>query len=303
MATILITGGSGLLGTALTNALLADGHQVRHLGRGPSSRTDVKGFIWNVHEGTVDAEALKGVDHIVHLAGAGIADKRWTKKRVVELIDSRAASARLLLHEAARMEVQPLSMVSAAGTGYYGAVTRSRAFTEEDPPGMDTIARISTLWEEAVDEWSNRCRVVKLRTPIVLSPQGGALGSLRRIVGLGLGAPLGTGEQWMPWVHIDDLVALYRKALFDDRMQGAYNANNGHDVRNAEFLFTLAKVMRRPFFLPPVPGFLLRWVLGGVSTVLLEGSRVNNQRSLSTGFRYQHLELEATLRKLLGKQP
>ncbi len=301
MATILITGGSGLIGTALTNALLNEGQEVRHLGRSKGRRDDVRSFLWSVENSTVDEEALRGVDHIIHLAGAGIADKRWTKARVQVLIESRAASARLLLREADRIGVAPKSFVSAAGVGYYGAVTRSREFTEEDPPATDTIGRISSAWEAAVDEWAGICRTVKLRTPIVLSAKGGALKQLLRPVRFGLGSPLGTGEQWMPWIHMDDLVRFYLKAIFDEKLVGVYNVSNGQDVSNAEFLWTLARVVGRPFFLPPVPGFLLRVVLGEMASIVLEGSRVSNQRSLSTGFRYEHRELEPALRDLLGK--
>ncbi len=296
MAIILITGGSGLIGRALTQALRREGHAVRWLSRqadGPQR------FAWDPAKGTIDVRALEGVEHIVHLAGAGIAYKRWTPTRVKELIDSRAASARLLLNAMREHVIVPKSFVSAAGIGYYGAVTNEHFFTENDAPGNDTIARISVEWERAADEWRALCRTVKLRTPVVLARDGGALPKLAAPARWGLAAPLGTGRQWMPWIHIDDLVRIYQQAIFSDAMAGAYNVNASEQPTNAAFMRAIAKALKRPFFLPSMPSFTLRIALGELSSVLLQGSRASNERSLSSGFRFQHNELDRTLNDLL----
>ena len=300
MATFLITGGSGLIGTALTSALLRDGHSVRHIGRGKNGSGNVRRFTWDIHRGTMDTAALEGVDHIIHLAGAGIADKRWTPARVKELIDSRAESARLLLRMAQREGARPTSFISAAGINYYGAVTTGHTCTEQDPPGTDTIARISVAWEAAVDEWSALCRVVKLRTPIVLSPTGGALAKLALPIRWGLGAPLGTGRQWMPWVHLNDLVNAYRHAFAMPGLNGAYNVCAAEQVDNRTFTRTLATVLGRPLFLPAVPAFALRLALGDMSSILLEGSAASSQRLRGTGFIYRYECLEDALKELAG---
>ncbi len=300
MSKVLITGGTGLIGTALTHALQNAGHQVNLLSRTASTAGDnVKRFRWSVQQGMLDPAAWHDVEHVVHLAGAGIADKRWSKARVDELITSRAASSRLLLRSATEQGVRLKSFVSAAGINYYGAVTSDHVFVETDAPGTDTIGRISREWEAAVDEWATNCRVVKLRTPIVLSRTGGALAKLAAPVRFGLGAALGSGNQWMPWVHLDDLVSAYMKALFDDRYNGAYNVNSGNDVTNAAFMRTTARVLHRPYVLPAVPGFVLKLALGELSSILLEGSRASNQRLLNTGFRFKYPELEAALHDLL----
>jgi uncharacterized protein (TIGR01777 family) len=279
------------------------GHQVHLLSRTASNAGgNVKRFRWSVQPGTMDPSAWAGVEHVVHLAGAGIADKRWSAARVQELIDSRAASARLLLRSAKEHGVQLKSFVSAAGINYYGAITSDHVFVETDAPGTDTIGRISRDWEAAVDVWSSVCRVVKLRTPIVLSPTGGALAKLAAPVRFGLGAALGSGRQWMPWVHLDDLVRIYIEALFDDRFNGAYNVNSGNDVTNAAFMRTIARVLHRPYVLPAVPSFVLKVALGELSSILLEGSRASNERLLATGFRFEHPELEAALSDLLRQQ-
>lgn len=300
MATILITGASGLIGTALSKALLAQGHVLHHLGRDAKPDTErTRHFQWNIHEGSIDPDCVQGVTHIVHLAGAGIADKRWSKARLTELIDSRTASSRLLLRTTERAGARIETMVSAAGINYYGAATSGHVSLESDPPGTDTIAHISVEWERAVDEWAHLTRVVKLRTPIVLSSAGGALPKLAAPVRWGIGAALGTGRQWMPWVHIDDLVRIYIAALFDQRFKGAYNVNTGHDVTNGELMRSLARALGRPHFLPAVPSVVLRLALGELSTILLGGSRASNKRLLETGFKFHHPMLQSALADLL----
>lgn len=300
MATVLVTGGTGLIGTALTQALLHAGHSVHLLSRSSApERNGLRTFRWSPASGEVDPQTWNGVEHVVHLAGAGIADKRWTQARVDELINSRADTARLLRRSAEQAGARISTMVSAAGINYYGAFTSDRILTEQDPPGTDTIGRISKVWEEAVDEWGTHCRVVKLRTPVVLSRSGGALAKLAAPVRFGLGSPMGSGRQWMPWVHLDDLVSIYMQALFDARYQGAYHVNSGHDVTNAEFMRTLSRVLGRPFFAPAVPAVVLRIALGELSAILLEGTRASNARLLGTGFSFAHPRLEDALRDLL----
>ena len=299
MATILITGGSGLIGQALTLALLRNGHRVRHLGRSIRKISSVASFKWDIRTGTIDNASVQGVDHIVHLAGAGIADARWTKARVQELIDSRASSSRLLHKAIPDHGHPPISFVGAAGINFYGAITNDRMFVETDAPAEDTIGLISRKWEEAVDEWASITRVVKLRTPIVLSSEGGALSKLAAPFRWGLGAALGSGMQWMPWVHIDDLVRAYESALFSGNMSGAYNVNASGTVTNKDFTKTLARSLGKPAFLPNVPGFLLKMALGDMADLLLAGSRASNEKLLGTGFEFQFNDLAAALDDLL----
>ena len=300
MAVVLITGGSGLVGRALTNALLARGDEVRWLSREAGSYNGVRAFQWDVTNGTIDAESLRGVERIVHLAGASIAGGRWSKARISELISSRAGSARLLLRGVREAGCRPQCIVSASGVGYYGAVTRDEPFTEDDPPGTDTIARVTVEWERAVDEWASQCRVVKLRTPVVLAREGGALTKLAALARWGLAAPLGTGTQWMPWIHIDDLTNAYLRALDDETMHGAYNVIGGNST-NREFMQALAEAMRRPMWLPPVPGPLLRMALGEVAELLLKGSPVSSSRAESA-FPLSGRGLNEALQTLLKKR-
>jgi uncharacterized protein (TIGR01777 family) len=299
VSTILITGGSGLIGSALTKALQKDGHAVRWLSRTAGERNGVKAFAWNVDKGTMVASALQGVDHIIHLAGAGIADKRWTNARKKELERSRAESARLLLRTANAQGFAPKSFISSAGINYYGAVTGEHVFTENDAPGTDHIAHLSKVWEQAVDEWAPVCRVVMLRTPLVLAHDGGGLKKLAMPVRFGLGAPLGSGKQWMPWVHLDDLVRIYQHALTNEAMRGAYNVNASEQPTNRDFTKAVAKALGRPMFLPAVPGFLLKIALGELSSILLEGSRASNVKLLGTGFTFRYDTLAPALKDCL----
>ncbi len=300
MATILITGGSGLIGRALTHALQHTGHSVRWLSRAAGTTDGVRRYAWNLVRGTIDGEALDGVDHIIHLSGAGIADKRWTDERIRELCASRGGAARLLLKAAKERGCIPKSFISASGTGYYGAITSDHVFSEEDAAGNDTIARISKDWENAADEWSPTCRVVKLRTPMVLARDGGALKRLSVPFRFGLGAALGNGSHWMPWVHIDDLVAAYAKAVEDHGMNGPYNLVAEVQPTNMDFMRSVANILHRPFFMPNVPGFALRLALGELSVILLEGSRLSGERITSAGFVFTYPSLVPALQQTLG---
>jgi len=248
----------------------------------------------------MDPAALNGVTHIVHLAGAGIADKRWSRSRIDTLISSRTETSQLLHRTVREQGIRIEAFVSAAGIGYYGAVSGAHVFTEQDGPATDTIGTISSRWEEAVDEWRDATRVVKLRTPVVLAREGGALPKLAAPIRLGLGAALGRGDQWMPWIHIDDLVALYIRALTDSSMSGAYNASADEHVTNADFMRTLAQVLHKPYFLPNVPAFLLKLALGKMGEMILQGSRVSNARLKLNGHRFVRHQLEAALIDLLS---
>lgn len=295
MATILITGGSGLIGTHLTAALEKDGHMVRWLGRKAGERNGVRAHAWDLERGIVDEAALNGVDHIVHLAGAGIADKRWNEARIQELIHSRTRGPELLYRSCERRGHWPKSFISAAGIGYYGAVTSEHVYAEDDAPGTDTIARISVAWEQAVDVWKDRARVVKVRTSVVLARDAGALKSLGRIARFGLASPIGSGRQVMPWIHIDDLVDAYLLALNDERLRGGYNVAAPDQPDNRRFMGTLASTLHRPFLMPPVPGFVLRLLVGGVADALLKGSHVSCEKLERAGFITRHRDLREAL--------
>lgn len=300
MDKVLITGGSGLVGTALTKLLLKEGYAVRLLGRSGKADTLVPAFKWDIPQGYLDPRALEGVDHIIHLSGAGIADQRWTQARRDELHSSRVAAAELLRQEAERSGAWPKTFISASGVNYYGTVTSDHVFGEDEPSSKDFLGQLCQAWEDAADAWAPRCRVVKLRMAVVLAKEGGALPKLSVPARWGLAAALGTGRQWMPWVQIDDLVQAYLHAVRNPGMSGAYNVAAPEDVRNGDFTRELANALHRPCFLPNVPAFALRALLNGPAEMILAGSRVSRAKLLASGFSFKHPRLMPALEQLLG---
>ncbi len=297
---ILITGASGLIGTRLTELLLQKGYQVFHLGR-TKRNGRVPSFTWDVEKGSLDTQALEGVETIIHLAGAGIADKRWTKKRKAEILQSRVQFSALLYKVLATTTHQVKTVISASAIGYYGFEMDENIFTETDQPGNDYLAQVTQQWEQSVDKIAAlNIRVVKLRIGIVLSNQGGALVEMAKPIKLYAGAPLGTGKQYLSWIHIDDLCRLFIKAIDDNEVKGAYNAVSGQWVTNKEFTVLLAKILNRPLFLPPVSEFIMKLILGDMAMLVLKGSKVSADKIKATGFTFAFLNLEDTLRNLLG---
>lgn len=299
MEKVLITGGSGLVGSHLTALLLKEGFSVRHLSRSAKPGAAVPSFKWGIAKSFVDPRALEDVDHIVHLSGAGIADKRWTKERKKMLYASRVDAAELLKREVEKTGAWPKTFISASGVNYYGTVTSDHVFAEEEASSNDFLGQLCQAWEDAADAWSPHCRVVKLRTSVVLASEGGALPKMAAPARWGLASPLGSGKQWMPWVHIEDLVRAYLHVIRHTDMHGAHNIAAPEDVRNLDFMREVAHALHRPFFLPNVPAFALRAVLGGPGEVILYGSRVSNVKLRASGFEFRHPGLSPVLNALL----
>lgn len=299
---ILITGASGLIGKRLTELLLQKGHQVSHLGRKAKSGT-VPSFVWNVEQNVVDPEAFSSADTIVHLAGAGIADKRWTNKRKQEILESRTHSTNLLYKELATQQHAVRSFISASAIGYYGFGTSDEIFTETSRPGTDFLARVTQQWEAEIDRLEKvPLRVAKLRIGIVLSEKGGALKPMLVPIKLFVGSPLASGKQRMSWIHIDDLCAMFIHLIENDHLQGAFNATAPTAVNNREFTHAIAKVLRRPIWLPTVPAFALRLLLGEMADLIIQGSNVSSQKIQQSGFEFQFATLNAALQNLLIDQ-
>lgn len=296
---ILITGASGLIGKRLTEMLLQQGESVAHLGRGKSKDPRVVSFQWDPAQGKLDEEAVRWADAIINLAGAPVADQRWTDKRKKEIIDSRVQGLRLLADAVKRNQKPLRTLVSASAIGWYGMVTEDKIFKESDPPSRDFFGECCSQWEAAADLLEETgARVVKLRIGIVLAKEGGALPQLAGPIKAFIGSPLGSGKQWMPWIHIDDVCEMFLKALRDEKMSGAYNAAGPQPVTNKTFVKTLGKALHRPVFFPPVPKFILRMLLGERAAIVTEGSRVSNEKIVVAGFVYRHSDLLEALRDL-----
>jgi uncharacterized protein (TIGR01777 family) len=270
--------------------------KVNTLSRKYEPQTGVRSFVWDVASGTLDPEALAGVRHIVHLAGAGVADKRWTDQRRREIINSRTESAKLLYNSCMAAGIIPASFVSASGINYYGTTTSAHIYKEDDLAGTDFLAQVCVEWEAAADRFADLgTRVVKLRTGVVLSPDGGALPTMARPVRLGIGAAIGTGLQWMPWLHIDDAVRAYQHALADPNVKGAYNLCAPEHINNTQFTRQLALSMHRLLLLPKVPAAALQMAMGQMAEMVLEGSRADGSKFSVTGFSYKYTTVRQAL--------
>jgi uncharacterized protein (TIGR01777 family) len=298
---VLLTGGTGLIGTHLTQHLLAKGYKVSHLDRKPSTDPQVKTYLWDVAQGEIDAACINGVDTIVHLAGAGIVGKRWTNERKKEIVESRTKSIGLiydLLREKKDHKVK--SVISASATGYYGD-RADEPLTEESTPGNDFLAEVCIRWEKAADEGLDiGLRVVKLRTGIVLNKDGGALPQLANPIKWGIGSPMGTGKQWMPWIHWKDVVKLYLYAIDNAELKGVYNMTGPNPVTNQQLTKAVAKQLGKPLWAPNVPEFVLKLILGEMRAVVLESDRTSAQKIENAGFKFDFPELEGALKEIYG---
>lgn len=292
---ILITGGTGLVGTHLSKHLINKGYVVKHLSRKPAKNPNIETFIWDVEKGIIDKESIKGIDVIIHLAGAGIADKRWTKSRKETIIKSRTESIRLIYQLLKTEEHQVKHIISASGIGYYSD-RGEEILTEESDPNSDFLAQSCILWENAVDEGEElNLKITKFRTGVILDKNKGALPKLAAPVSLYAGSPLGNGNQWLSWIHIDDAVSMYTFAL-EQETAGVFNMAAPKPVRNKEFVVSLANVLNKPLWAPAVPEFVLKIILGEMSNAVIGSTYVSVDKIKDSGFNFQFPELKEALR-------
>ena len=297
--TIAITGASGLIGTALADHLTRRGDRVVRFTRSGSSSNDT--IAWNPASGAIDSERLRGVDAVVHMAGAGIGDKRWTDSYKREILESRTKSTSLLASTLASLSDGPKVLLSGSAIGYYGE-SETASFTEGSAPGSGFLADVCVQWEAATDVAEKAgIRVAHLRTGIVLSPRGGALKKLLPLFKIGAGGRMGSGRQWQSWISIDDEVQAIDH-LLSSSVSGAVNLTAPQPVTQAEFTKTLARVLKRPAFVP-VPSFGPKLLLGSelADALLFTGQRVEPKVLLADGYGFVHRDLESALRSLLGR--
>ena len=286
---ILIAGGTGLIGKPLVRELEDRGHRVKVLTRSPKAKNQ---FQWSPSAKTIDEKALEGIDTIINLAGAGIADKRWSTSRKKELIDSRVNTAKFL-HALRDKMPQLRHYVSASGINCYGYDEPERKHLESDEYGKDFLSVVVKKWEEAADLFSPEYKVAKIRTGVVLDADGGAMEKIAKTVKSYIGAPLGTGKQWMPWLTIHDMIGVYVHAV-ENQIEGTFNAvANNHS--NAAFTKALAKYFNKPLILPNVPSFVLNLALGEMSTIVLDGLQASNQKIKDAGYEFKYNELEKAI--------
>ena len=297
---ILLTGGSGLLGTHLTKALLTKGYTVSHLSRNAGNNPQVKTFVWDINKGIIDEHCIDGIDTIVHLAGSGIAEKHWTDARKKDLIDSRVKSIELVYDLLKRKQHQVTSVISASGIGYYSD-RGDELMYETSAPARDFISQCCVLWEAAVDEGQKfGVRILKFRTGVVLDKDGGALPTLAKPIKLYIGSPIGSGKQWVPWIHWQDVVNMYLLGIENKNLSGVYNMVAPNPVTNKQLTQAVAKQLHKPLWAPNVPGFVLKLLLGEMSSIVLGSTKVSAQKIEDAGFKFKFTNLEAALSAIYG---
>ena len=306
MDTVTITGGTGLIGTALSKFLLSRGYQVIILTRNPKSQKitspGISYAFWDVKEQNVHEEAFKKANYIIHLAGAGVADKPWTEKRKREIVESRTKSSELLIKALTNIPNNIISVVSASAIGWYQQ-NKGHQSVETDPPATDFLGETCVAWENAikpVEELGKR--LIILRTGIVLSNEGGAFPAFKRPIQYGIAGILGNGKQLISWIHIEDLCRLYLEAMVNNSWSGVYNAVSPGPVNNRKFTIELAKKMKGSFFLPiPVPNFILRMMLGDRSEEVLKNSNISSNKIKQQGFQFIYPTIDAAFTDLTGR--
>ncbi len=300
---VLITGGTGLVGRQLSGELVTRGYTVSHLSRERAPAGQFDTYLWDPSKDFIEEKALENVDYIIHLAGAGVADKRWTIQRKEELYNSRIDSADLIFKKLKKGKKKPSAFISASAIGIYGYDTGNVLVTEDQKiQADDFLSDLVQNWESAADQFKELgTRVVKFRIGLVLSDQGGLLKRLRPIVNYGLAAPFGNGKQFMSWIHIDDLVRLFVESLENHMLNGTYNAVAPHPVSNRVFLKVLSQLLGKPLILPGIPKFLLKLGLGEMAEAIAGGNYVSCKKILEMGFRFKYPELEPALNNLLIK--
>lgn len=305
MQTILITGGTGLIGSALTSMLIREGYKVIVLTRKPKPPVEnLRYALWDVDKQSIDRNAIEEADHIVHLAGANVADKRWTARRKKEILQSRTKSGALLVQALKDHSNKVQSVISASAIGWYGpdpSIPNTHPFTEDHDAANDFLGATCRAWEDSIRPVQDLGkRLVFLRTGIVLSMEGGALKEFASPIKYGLATILGSGRQIISWIHIEDLCRMYLRAIRDKTMHGAYNGVAPTPVSNKDLVLQLARDSRGKIHLPVhVPAFALKLRLGEMSVEILKSATVSSRKIEATGFQFLYPSIKSAMHDLV----
>lgn len=302
MERVLIAGGSGLIGTQLSRKLLEEGYEVMVLSRrARPAREGLQFLQWNPQANQLPLDALEQTDYLVNLSGANVAGKRWTPAYKQEILKSRTLPSRLLAEKAYAHAPRLKKFINASAIGYYGYDRGEEGLTEESAPGSGFLAEVTQAWEEAALHFPDPERLFLPRIGVVLSRKGGALEKMLPPIQWGIGSPLGSGRQWMAWIDIDDMVNILLEAMRRPDWHGPFNAVAPQPERNAALMRKLARHLGKPFFFPPVPGFVLRTVLGEFAESVLGGLKVQPARLEAKGFNFAYSRLDDCWHHLFPK--
>jgi len=304
---VLITGGTGLIGKAITKELLVKNYEVIILTRDPEKYTagdKISYAKWDIEKQSIDMDAVAKADYIIHLAGANVGEKRWTGKRKKEIVDSRVKSGELLVKVLSGKTNKIKAVISASAIGWYGPDEFSiyKSFSETDPAYKDFLGQTCAQWEKSITPVAQfNKRLVILRTGIVLSNEGGAFPEFKKPLSFGLATIPGTGKQVISWIHIDDLVRVYIYSIENEKLKGIYNAVAPRPVPTKQLVLELARTKKKTFFIPVyVPSFVLKIVFGEMSIEVLKSATVSCKKIQNERFTFLYPSIESAIRQLSG---
>ena len=311
MPVVMITGGSGLIGKNLTRHLTSKGYEVIIVSRQPAHASDnamISFANWNIEEQKIDSDAIIKADYIINLAGAGVMDKKWTGKYKKEIVESRTKSGELLISALQKNTNHVKAIISASAIGWYGEdskpLVHTNGFIEIDAADENFLGQTCRLWEESINPVTKlNKRLVKLRTGIALSNDGGAFAEFKKSLRFGIAAILGGGKQMISWIHMDDLCRMYILAIENEQLSGSYNAVAPLPVSNKTLMLNLSKKMRGQFYIPiHVPQFLLKLIMGQRSIEILKSATVSCEKIKAAGFTFLYPSIDAALKELTSKK-
>ncbi len=299
MSKVLITGGTGLVGMHLGKKLQELGYEIAILSRNKSNENKIQIYFWDYDKNEIDKDAINTSDFIIHLAGANLGERKWTSKRKQLILDSRIKSAELIYNNLDKENNRLRAFMTASAIGYYGAITYDKVISETELPADDFLGQTCKKWEQVANRFSDiGIRTVKIRTGVVLAKQGGVLPKIIIPIKLGIGSAIGSGDQYFPWIHIDDLCSIYIKAIEDTQMTGAFNAVAPEYKTNKQFIETMAHNLDKPFWFPKIPAIAIKVILGKMSEMILTGSRISSDKLKNSGFVFRYPHLESALEQL-----
>lgn len=302
MKTILITGGTGLLGTRLSHFLNDMGYQIRHLSRKENLTAKYPAYYWNPDKGEINNNALQNIDGIIHLAGANLADERWTENVKKKLINSRVESTNLLAKTLEQTNAKPSVFVACSAVGFYGNQD-NKILTENSPAGNDFMSEICVKWEQsALAIRQQGIRTPIIRVGVVLSSNGGAFAEMKKSYPLHVGAYFGNGQQYYPWIHLDDICQIFIKSLEDSSMNATYNGCAPTPITNKELARAISDAYQQKTLLTPVPKFALKLMMGEMSSIVLNSTRAIPEALINKGFEFQHPEPISAIKHLINNK-
>ncbi|HEX2921320.1 MAG TPA: TIGR01777 family oxidoreductase [Bacteroidales bacterium] len=300
---VLISGGTGFIGKYLSAKLVNRGYEVSFLGRTSQKNSGILSYSWDIENDEIEKGAIETADYIIHLAGANIGEKRWTKKRKQLIIDSRVKTSRMILNKINKTNTKLNAFISASAIGYYGLKTTDKIYSETDTSSNDFLGEVCRKWEEAAENFARSgIRTVKIRTAVVLGKERGAFANILKPARSGFALVIGNGKQFMPWIHIDDLCDIYIKAIEDKCMNGPYNAVAPDHKTNKDIMKALAIALKKRLLFIKIPEFLFKTIFGEMSGILLNGSRVSSENIVNAGYRFKFADLESALEDILSEK-